>query len=280
MGNLSYAQLSYQIIRSPFNLNTMKKVLMFTALIACIIYGCTKGKKEPSQTGVYKMNKLTVSGGGKDSVYARAQMKIYTDKYFTYASMAPDSSVGFGVGSYKADTGKSINESNIFSSLALDSPKTYHLLITRKDSSYNQIIPRTSRNVKYYLKEEYTQLPTTDSTRLDGVWKLDKAYYVKGKDTAKQAEVQFKTFWRGHFMFIHRYPLDPANTRYKNGFGYGDFSLRGDTLSETEQLTSHAALMGRSFAVRIAFNGDDEYTQVITDAKTKEQSVEIYRRLK
>jgi len=258
----------------------MKKVLMFTALIACMIYGCTKGKKEPSQTGVYKMNKLTVSSGGKDSVYARAQMKIYTDKYFTYASMAPDSSVGFGVGTYKADTGKSINESNIFSSLALDSSKTYHLLITRKDSSYSQVIPRSSGNAKYNITEEYMQLPTTDSTRLDGVWKLDKAFYVKGKDTTRATEVQYKTFWRGHFMFIHRYPLDAANTKYKNGFGYGNFSLKTDTLSETEQLTSHATLMGRSFQIRIAFNGDDEYSQIIKDPKTGDQSVEIYRRLK
>lgn len=226
------------------------------------------------------MSKLTVSSGGKDSVYARTQMKIYTDKYFTYASMASDSSVGFGVGSYKADTGKSINETNIYSSLALDSSKTYHLLINRKDSAYSQVIPRTSGNVKYNLKEEYTQLPTIDSTKLDGVWKLDKAYYVKGKDTTKTTEVQYKTFWRGHFMFIHRYPQDAANTKFKNGFGYGDFSLKSDTLSESEQLTSHPTLMGRSFAIKITFNGDDEYSQIITDKSTGEQSVEVYRRLK
>jgi hypothetical protein len=253
---------------------------MFSILIAFILCGCGKAKKEPSQTGVYKMNKLTVSIGGKDSVYARTQMKIYTDKYFTYASLAPDSSVGFGVGSYKADTGKSINETNIYSSLALDSPKTYHLLIIRKDSSYNQVIPRTSGNVKYDLTEDYTQLPTSDSTKLDGVWKLDKSYYVKGRDTTKQSEVQYKTFWRGHFMFVHRYPEDAANTRFKNGFGYGDFSLKSDTLSETEQLTSHATLMGRSFAIKITFSGDDQYSQVITDKSTGEQSVEVYRRLK
>ena len=194
--------------------------------------------------------------------------------------MAPDSSVGFGVGSYKADTGKSINETNIYSSLALDSSKTYHLLITRKDSAYSQIIPRTSGKMQYNLKEDYTQLPTSDSTKLDGVWKLETAYYVKGKDTTQSNEVQYKTFWRGHFMFVHRYPLDVANTRFKNGFGYGNFSLKNDTVSETEQLTSHRTLMGRSFAIKINFNGDDEYSQIITDKSTGEQSVEVYRRLK
>jgi len=81
-------------------------------------------------------------------------------------------------------------------------------------------------------------------------------------------------------MFIHRYPLDAAATKFKNGFGYGDFSLKNDTLSESEQLTSHATLMGRSFAIKITFNGADEYSQVITDKGTGDRSVEVYRRLK
>jgi hypothetical protein len=259
----------------------MKRILFYAGLGICILYGCNKTKKAPSQTGVYKMSKLTVSSGGRDSVYARTQIKIYTGNYFAYASMAPDSSVGFGVGSYKADTGSSIMETNIYSSLTLDSPKVYHLLATRKDSTYTQVIPMTSANgVKYSLTEAYNQLPGSDTTKLDGVWKMSAAYTVKGKDTVKTSEVQYKAFWGGRFIFMHRYPVDNTNQKFKNGFGYGDFSLKSDTLSETEQLTSHATLMGRSFAIKITFNGNDEYSQVISDAKTNEQSVEIYRRMK
>lgn len=260
----------------------MRKILIFTALLICIFFGCKKAKKEASQPGVYKMDKLTVSSGGKDSVYARTQVKIYTDAYFVYASMAPDSSIGFGVGSYKADTGTSIIENNIYSSRNLDSPQVFHVAITRKDSGYTQVLPQTSpRGVKYSVTEVYTQLPTAPASKIDGLWKLDKAYMVTGKDTVKHSENQYKAFWGGHFMFVHRYPLDNTNTRYKNGFGYGEFSLGNDnTLSEKEEITSHAALLGRSFAIRINFNGDDEYSQVITDAKTGSQSVEIYRRLK
>jgi hypothetical protein len=259
----------------------MKRILFYSALLICIIFGCKKTTKAPTQTGVYKMTKLTVSSGGKDSVYARTQIKIYTSNYFAYASMAPDSSVGFGVGSYKIDTGNNITETGIYSSLALDSPKVYHLLVTRKDSTYTQVIPMTSANgIKYRLTEAYNQLPTSDTTKLDGVWKMSAAYTVKGKDTVKEPEVQYKAFWGGHFIFMHRYPLDNTNQKFKNGFGYGNFSLKSDTLSETEQLTSHATLMGRSFAIKITFNGNDEYSQVITDAKTNEQSVEIYKRMK
>ena len=134
--------------------------------------------------------------------------------------------------------------------------------------------------MKYKLIEQYTKLPASDTSKLDGVWKLDSTYTIKGKDTTKSHEVQFKAFWGGHFIFVHRYALDNTNTRYKNGFGYGDFSLKSDTLSEMENITSHAALLNRQFAIKITFKGNDEYSQVINNTKNNERSVEIYKRLK
>ena len=227
------------------------------------------------------MDKITVNVGGKDSVYARTQMKIFTDDHFAYASLASDSSVGFGIGSYKLDTGNHITENNIYSSRSLDSANVYHLSITRRDSGYTQVLPmKAATGTEYTVTESYTQLPADGTSKIDGVWKLDKAYLVKGKDTTKLSETQFKAFWGGHFMFVHRYPADNTNTKYKNGFGYGDFTLRNDTLSESENLTSHPTLMGRTFAIKITFNSDDEYSQIIVDAKSGDQSVEIYRKLK
>src|SRR5579863_4719385 len=111
----------------------MKKILLYAALLGCIICGC-KSSKKTSQAGVYKMEKQMVSGGGKDTVYARTQIKIFTDDHFAYAGMAPDSSVGFGVGTYKADTGNRIVENNIYSSASLDSPKSFNILIKSADS--------------------------------------------------------------------------------------------------------------------------------------------------
>jgi len=259
----------------------MKRNLIFAVLLISMIWGC-KTSKTSSQAGVYKLEKQMVSGGGKDTVYARTQIKIYTDGYFIYAGMAPDSSVGFGVGTYKADTGKKIIESNIYSSANLDSAKNFNVILTITEKGYDQVIPDLAvlKGVKYKLIENYSKLPSSDTSKLDGVWKLDSNYIVKGKDTTRSHEAQYKAFWGGHFMFVHRYPLDNTNTRYKNGFGYGDFSLKSDTLSETEEMTSHAALLNHHFAIKITFNGNDEYSQVITNAKTNEQSVEIYRRLK
>ncbi|MGZ3810858.1 MAG: hypothetical protein ACXVB0_03470 [Mucilaginibacter sp.] len=260
----------------------MKKILIYAVLLSCVIYGCKKTVKI-NQAGVYKLEKQMASGGGKDTTYARTQIKIYTDQHFMYAGMAPDSSVGFGVGAYSLDTGNRIIERNIYSSQYLDSSKSFNVLVSaRTDKGYTQVIPDLAvvKGVKYKLIEDYTKLPTSDTSFLDGVWKLDKTFWVKGKDTLKQNETQFKIFWGGHFMFIHRYPLDKAATKFKNGFGYGDFSFKNGTLSEEDQMSSHSVLLHRKFAIQITFNGNDEYSQVINDPKTNEQTTEIYRRIK
>jgi len=87
----------------------MKRIIIYAALLSCAILGCKKTGKL-SQAGVYKLAKQTVSGGGKDSTYERTQIKIYTDDHFMYAGMTPDSSIGFGVGTYTLDTGNRIIE--------------------------------------------------------------------------------------------------------------------------------------------------------------------------
>jgi hypothetical protein len=259
----------------------MKKILVYAAMLSCIIGGCKQAKKA-SLAGVYKLEKQMASGGGKDTVYKRAQVKIYTNEHFMYAGMAPDSSVGFGVGSYKADTGIRIIEDNIYSSGALDSTKTFNVDVTYTDKGYNQVIPDliVVHGVKYKLKEDYSKLPAADTSVLDGVWKLDKTFWVKGKDTTREKETQYKIFWGGHFMFIHRYPLDAAATKYKNGFGYGNFSLKDGMLNEEDEMSSHTMLLNRKFAIQITFNGPDEYSQVINDSKSDIQTTEIYKRLK
>ena len=259
----------------------MKKLLIFAALLGCVIFGCKK-KETVSQAGVYRLDKQMASSGGKDTIYRRTQMKVYTDRYFMYSGTAPDSSVGFGVGSYNLDTGNRIIERNIYSSGYLDSSKSFNLLITRKDSGYSQIIPDllVVKGVKWKLIEDYSKLPSSDTSVLDGLWKLDKTFWVKGKDTTKGNETQFKIFWGGHFMFVHRYPLDQAQKTFKNGFGYGTFSFKQDTLTEEEEMSSHSVLVGRRFAIKITLNGNDEYSQVINDSKANLITTEIYRRVK
>jgi hypothetical protein len=199
-----------------------------------------------------------------------------------YSGMAPDSSVGFGTGAYNLDTGSRITERNIYSSGYLDSSKSFNLVIKRTDSGYMQIIPSIAiiKGVKYDLTERYSKVQTLpDTSVLDGLWKLYRTFWVKGKDTTKQNETQFKIFWAGHFMFVHRYPLDQASTKFKNGFGYGTFSFKRDTLTEEDETSSHSVLVGHKFAIKIMLTTRDEYQQVINDAKSGVQTTEIYRRV-
>lgn len=258
----------------------MKKLLLCAALLGCIVGGCKKTPKI-SQAGVFKLEKQMVSGGGKDSVYARTQVKIFTDRYFVYAGMAPDSSVGFGVGRYQLDTGNKIIEYNIYSSRVLDSTQIFSIKMMRTDSGYTQVIPSlaTVGGIKYSETEVYSKVPSSGTSKIDGLWQLDSAYSVKGKDTTAQHEVQYKIYWGGHFLFVHRYQAVPQSPVFKNGFGYGNFTLKSDTLSEEDDLTSHSVLMNRQFSIKINFRGENEYTQVITDDQTGERSVEVYKKI-
>jgi hypothetical protein len=261
----------------------MKKIFIYATLLSCLILGCKKKEKpsEPSQAGAYELEKQVLSRGGKDSTIKRTQIKIYTDRHYMYASIVPDSSVGFGVGTYTLDSANKITERSIYSSRALDSSITNKLEITRRPDGYTQIIPdyATVQGVKYVLKEDYKKFAPADTSVLDGLWRMEKTYTIKGKDTIPTDVTQYKIFWAGHFTFIHRLPRNPEKTRFKNGFGTGIFSFRNDTLREEEVISNYSLLRGHKFAIKITLNGRDEYTQVINSA-TNGQSVEIYKRVK
>jgi hypothetical protein len=259
------------------------KTLIFAALLSCLIVSC-KQKKKMSQSGlegVYELQKQVLKGGKTDSTIKRTQYKIYTDHQFMYASIVPDSSVGFGVGAYTLDSSSKITEKSMYTSRALDSSLTYNLKITKRDSGYTQVIPdyTSAQGVKYVLTEDYKKLPAGDTTKLDGLWKMERTYTIRGKDTVESRVKQYKIYWGGHFIFIHRFPLDSTEKKFRNGFGTGVFTLRNDTLREVEKNSNYSLLRGNSFAIKITLNVNDEYTQVINSA-TNGRSVEIYRRVK
>ena len=259
----------------------MKRILIYTLLLCCVLAGCSHNKKI-SQAGVYKLVKQTVSGGGKDSTYERTQIKIYTDHDFMYAGMTPDSSIGFGVGSYTLDTGNKVIERRIYTSSTQDTPRTFTVKIKPKDSGYSQTIPSMAaiKGVRYDLKEEYVKLPLGDSSVLDGLWKLEKSYSIKGKDTTSQKVTQFKIYWKGSFMFINRTPVDQAATKFNNGYGSGRFSFKDSKLNEDVQMSNNAPMFNHKWTFDITMNGNDEITQVSTNPTSNTQYTEVYKRVK
>ncbi|HTD41506.1 MAG TPA: hypothetical protein VK671_12845, partial [Mucilaginibacter sp.] len=106
-----------------------------------------------------------------------------------------------------------------------------------------------------------------------------KMYRVKGRDTSVQHETKFKVFWGGHCMFIHRYPVNAVGSQYKDGFGYGTFSLKNNVLTEKEKMAVPVDLADREFNSKVTLN-NKEYTQVFADPKTEEQTTEVYKRLR
>ena len=259
----------------------MKRIIIYAALLSCVLLGCRKAQKF-SQAGIYKLVKQTVSGGGTDSTYKRTQIKIYTDHSFMYAGMTPDSSIGFGVGSYTVDTGNTVIEHRIYTSSTQSTPRTFNLRITPTDSGYKQTIPAMAsiKGVPYDLHEEYHKLPLGDSSVLDGLWELDKSYAVKGKDTTTGHETQFKIFWKGSTMLISSYPDEKAPAKLIFGYGYGSFSFKDNKLSEDIQMSSDAPMYNQKWNFDITLKGTDEFAQVTTDAKTNTRYFEIYKKFK
>ncbi|HZY37941.1 MAG TPA: hypothetical protein VFE53_14890 [Mucilaginibacter sp.] len=259
----------------------MKRILLFAALLSCLLTGCKKNKGL-SMTGVYKLDKQWISGGGSDSVYQKTQIKIYTAHQFIYAGITPDSAVSFGVGNYKPDTGNRIVENEFYSSYRLDTTRDFKVDMTLTDKGFTQKIPAiaTLKGVKYDLMEAYSKETSGDSSKLDGLWKMSKSYMVSGKDTTKKEVTQYKIFQGGHFLFAGRYLVDKTANKFKNNFGYGSFNMTGGDLVEENTISSDATALTHKFSIKIAFNGNDAYTQVIADAKTNQQSIESYVRIK
>ena len=257
----------------------MKKILIAVVLFSCIVSGCKKVKRLSYQ-GVFKLEKQTISGGKKDTTWIREQMKIYTDRNYIYAGIAADSSLRMGIGSYELDSGNRIDEHNIFNNKALDSTQIFVVSITQTNKGFTGNVPDWSHlnGTQYKLTEEYTKVPLAGRSILDGAWNLDKMYHVKGKDTSIQQETKFKVFWGGHYMFIHRYPVNAVGSQYKDGFRYGMFELRNNVLHEKETMGVPFDRADRDLNSKVIIN-KKEYTQVFIDPETKGQTIEVYKQL-
>jgi len=258
----------------------MKKILIYMALAADIISGCRKIVRS-SYSGVFKLEKQVISGGGRDTLMDLSKMKIYTDHYYIYGGIAPDTTVHIGLGTYALDSGNTIIEHNIFNNRALDSAQIFVVKLTPSAGGRTQFTPDFGSHnmVHYTLTEKYSRLPSLGTSALDGVWELDTLLRLNGKDTMRQRETRFKLFWQGHFMTIRRYPVKDISNNYKNGFSYGKFTLSGDELNGDESMASDAIPGNSSFNAKIVLTGKHKYKQVTTDPKSGVQTIEIYRRL-
>ncbi len=261
----------------------MKKILIYMVLASGIISGCKKVVRT-SYSGVFKLEKQVINGGGRDTLMDLSKIKIYTDHYYIYGGIGPDTAVHIGLGTYALDSASTLIEHNIFNNRALDSTQIFVVKITPSaNGGRTQFTPEFGRykGVRYTLTENYSLLSAVAGTSsLDGVWELDTLFRLKGRDTMRQRETRFKLFWQGHFMSIRRYPVKDISDKYKNGFSYGTFTLKNNELNGNENMATDAEPGDSRFTAKVTLIGKDKYKQVTVDLKSGIQTTEIYKRVR
>jgi hypothetical protein len=259
--------------------------LTFAAILLLFI-GCTGSQKEAelNMPGVYKMVSRSIKTDKTDSTYSNIdQLKIYTDDHMMYANInSPDSVSGFGIGSYSVakDT---VTENVIYmanDTSFSENPASYDLAIKKTEKGYQQLIIGIQNKAgdKMDLTESYESTGLTQTTPLDGSWKMVKRYQIKGKDTTLNKASQFKTYYAGYCIWGHTWK-DSLNKTH-TGIGYGKFTMTGNNkVKESMMVSTYAEVRGHDFDIDIELMGKDEFKQTIVDPDGS-ITVEIYERLK
>jgi hypothetical protein len=261
------------------------RIILASALFFLVACNSNDKKEGVKVAGAYKMLSQNVKTDKTDTSYnSILQMKIFTDDHMMYANVNPaDSASSFGVGNYTA-SGDTVTENVVYTSSGNskdDTVRSYKLAIAKTDKGYKQIIPDIggmNDSLHTKLTEEYENAGTEAKTPLDGVWKLTKALYIKGKDSAVQKVTQYKAYYAGSVIWGNTY-TDSANKIY-TGIGFGKFEMSGNNkVKESMVASTYSDVRGQNFDLDIVMNGDDEFTQTITN-KDGSKAVETYQRLK
>ncbi len=263
----------------------MKKLLPF--LLVFFLTNCSQQDSTPqlSMPGVYSLKQQTVTVSGKDSGVDKRQLKIYTDKYMMYASPSPsDSLANYGIATYNVD-GNKVTEQVFYTSANGSTKDTFVLIVDKNEDGYKQVIENTDalnrRNTNYKSTEIYEKVGMGDSSALDGVWKQTTRLFVNkaGDTSVDNVQTQFKIYQNGFFIWANTYE-DTVSHKFPSAFGYGTFTMAGDTSATEVNINSTYAvsLISKPYDIKVSFNGKNEYKQTHI-AQTGDRSIEIYQRL-
>ncbi len=259
----------------------MKSIILFFLIVT--LYSCSS-KETPDMRGTYLMVSQTLNDGTKDTrLTDLKQLKIYTDSFFMYTQVNPeDSNSAFGVGSYTPVEG-GVTEDVIYSAsgTTVGTPKKYEVSIDKYHEGYKQIIPEIMiDSVQNKLTEEYQDVSTDAKTPLDGLWKETKSYVITGTDSVLNNRTQYKTYYRGYFMFGQSINDTASASGIRVGIGFGTFEWKSDTqIVEIDLNSTYSILVGTPFNVAIEMDGTDKYKQTLKNADGS-TGVEYYERLK
>jgi hypothetical protein len=256
---------------------TLRSYLLLLALIAL---GC-QDENTHEMEGWYSMEQQVFSANGVDRVMDHSkQYKVYTEDYYSYTNMREDTTASFGFGFYTYDPAtKKLVEHNLFNTTLLDTASSCDLLIEPHPSGYKQIIPKiVIDGVPNRLVEDYTRINFTNTSDMDGVWKLTEHYTIENNDTTRDTRIQYKIFQGGRFMWL-QYFRDAQTGAPKKGFGFGEFQLEDGSIVETNQFSSYPSITGVPVNLQLDIIDEDNFTQTITSDSNGSISVEKYTRM-
>ena len=254
--------------------------------LACIlllgVIGCNTSTSIINMNGAYKMEKQNFSGKGVDTTSAEnMQLKIYIDSVMMYVLMNPSQDVSaFAVGKFSLNAGKLIENITYNATENLQSTNVFSdtVNITKTDSGYLQTTTKMSDKGEIKITETYQSTSTNTPSVVDGIWKQVSSYALRGSDTIRHNDIEYKAFYAGNFSYGDYY-TEP-NQQKRTGISYGTFSIdSSNNLTETITVSTWPELIDKTFVLKITINDKDHFTQTTINA-TGDQEISTYEKVK
>jgi len=233
--------------------------------------------------GAYKMVKQNFNGNGVDTTSTENnQLKIYAGNVMMYVLTNSSQDVSaFAVGKFSIDSGKLIENILYNATENLQSTDVFAdtVNIGKNDTGYVQTASKlVSDKGQIKITETYRSTAANTTSILDGIWKQVSSYALRGNDTIKHNDVEYKAFYAGNFSYGDYY-ADSAQQK-ATGISYGTFSIdSSNNLTETINVSTWPELIDKTFVLTITKNGNDSFTQTAVNV-TGDKEISVYERVK
>jgi hypothetical protein len=199
-----------------------------------------------------------------------------------YVLMNPSQDVSaFAVGKFSIDSGKLIEHILYNATENLQSTDVFSdtVEINKNDTGYVQTSSKlVSDKGQINITETHRSTAANTTSILDGIWKQVSSYALRGNDTMKHNDIEYKAFYAGNFSYGDYY--DDSLKQKRTGVSYGTFSIDSScNLTETIAVSTWPELIDKTFVLSITKNNNESFTQTTVNAKG-DKEISVYERVK
>lgn len=144
--------------------------------------------------------------------------------------------------------------------------------MSRSPSSLTQI-----QEAPYGVSQTFKKMPGSKSSEIDGAWELVRFENITGADTSIIQNKQYKVYQDGHLLWVHRYPSHSVNKQFQTGYGFGLFSIKDNTITETITSSNYKEII--EAPVTVSFNLVDKDQLLLESGDGISITKETYRRV-